>query len=769
MSASSVNASSTGQPLSAPDTFAGILPAPIVQQQPTGRVNAARMGVDIAGAQVGKTTGADNTNPFGGLAKWLDPIVQKKLEERKTEQMYEGMSRAAAGESVDQLREEQNPLLTLMGEDAPLVQGAQLQKSVTAVQDWAADISMRMPDYAKLDSKQFTQEYRTSMNAVLENLDPGAREMAKQQLFETMPRLAVTHGKARVAHLQKTLHDDTLGAIRSSAGALQAQEYGVQKGIINNFEYERAEQEVVNTWLVDMPGTTEEAQTRLRIQGAEMMLNEGNLLGYAAIKKSAEYKALPTEALSALELKEETARLKYENATPNLDGASTQYLELRRIIASGKYMSDEEVLQGVEAGAAANRAAGRIDQTNDAQYKALLSYRDAIQEQLANGRAKAASEEDKVTIKSNLYQQARLSPYNVNTSLLTVEEKGALADEDWRANSSDPQQRNQQLALIAADSGMAPTLLKARLSATVNHLQTGQPLSARNLADIEEMRNIALTGDVGPAALQGIIGTENYAAMTELANSGVELTNSTAVKQYMVTAKNRRAARPSKANFTDAEAAVKDGVNKWYSKFFLGAGKYQDLKEGSKARLTTDIAERAAGLMASYAVTADTATSMAAKEISDGSTIVGGVLISGGNWTKREDRMIAHVTRAVGGKTDPDVLNDAMIGAAAAKLASDASLVMEDGLNVLEAHELGGGNVVITYHTGTEGRFAGQTKELYLSAQEVAASYEQSFKLHTERRAAAKAAVKPRPFAGWGYGEWDKEAEAQKMRDRLNQ
>jgi hypothetical protein len=152
---------------------------------------------------------------MSALMKLGEGIIQPKLEEARTAAFVQGMQKAAQGQAITEIVDEQPWYSKLFGSTS-LVDGARAYTASSKAASASAEMEAKMPELRKLGANEFAT-YATQEITRQQTGDP-ATDMLAKQLANTLP--AVMKGQAK-AHLvyQQEQFVNSIGSAQTAAFA----------------------------------------------------------------------------------------------------------------------------------------------------------------------------------------------------------------------------------------------------------------------------------------------------------------------------------------------------------------------------------------------------------------------------------------------------------------------------------------------------------------------------------------------------------------------
>lgn len=548
--------------------FGATQPVPIQAKPYTAQAVApVAGGSGVAGkAQVGPVDlslgEANIPSMMGGFMEFADKYMAPKFAEQKKAAMYQGMLRQQAGESIDQMRKEQNPILTMFGQEGGLVQGAKIGASVSGTAQAFADIQADMPRLAQLTSADASKEMQKRFSDAYAGMeDDSVRALAAPQFFETHSALMVQHGKASVLYQKNKAVQTTITAGVDAGTAIQALAPGVKDGTVNSEVRDRA----VDSFLEQVdakPDDVSDAEWQGPTLGvAKGLLDNGNFEAFTAFKKSKSWAGLDQDQRDKLMLAEEGAHQRQATYNPAYKKGVVDRGNVEFALTQGatSFRSDDEVLAWMDMQNADNQkqfGTTALVYTNDDRARLLNQYRAGLSRKAAADDIEAGAARDYEADRAIFY--AAISTHgDTSTSTLTAEKMNGFSNAFYTdiLNEKDPTRQQAQLTnfvgAIAANPAFVPDLLRNPLTRDLSALRNGAPITPSMGASFAKAKLI-LSQPNGPAALDAILGGELSLAYKGLAAMGVDFNDPVAMEKATI---NMRAVGGTRATADDVAAA----------------------------------------------------------------------------------------------------------------------------------------------------------------------------------------------------------------------
>ena len=663
---------------------------------------------------------ADIPSMLGGFTEFANKVMAPKFAEKKKAAMYEGMLRQQAGESIEQLRAEQNPILTWLGQEGGLVEGAKIGASVSGTAKAFADIQADMPRLAEMTTADASAEMQKRFSDAYAGMeDDSVRALAAPQFFETHSALMVQHGKAAVLYKKKQAMQDTITASVDVGSAIQALAPGIKDGTVNSVDQQRAVDgflEIVDARPFDVSDTEWREHT---IGTANGLLNNGNFEGFNALKKSQSWGRLDQEQRDRLMLSEESAHQR--EATYNVvyqkDATDNNAVEFALTQGVSTFKSEEEVdawMTQVNVARQQSSGTTALVYNNNDRGRVLNMYRAGLSRAAAANAAAEGDARDAITLKT-IYDAGIASQGTSSTKALTGDQMNALSNSLYAdlLQEGDPDRQRARLTnfvgAIAANSDYVPDLLKNPLSRDLSALRNGAPLTPSMGSSFAQAKLI-LAQPNGPKALDNIVGGELSLAYQHVANLGIDFNDPVAMETASKSMRAAAASQPSSDDIARSEEFLGSAM----SSMFWKDGSLSEMGITDRGQRT--LISRVAPLAARYrkqfpGMTEQEVSQAALSDTVKGGDIVNGMYVPFNIATIKPKRMQTEVAALVGiPNVNTELYVDAQQRAANAQLrlqfrkqaGSGGKAVDEGGFNpehyeMVSGTAIGGGIVRATY------------------------------------------------------------------------
>ncbi|OZI20053.1 hypothetical protein CAL26_21095 [Bordetella genomosp. 9] len=554
----------------------------------------------------------------------LDQFVQQKQQE----QYFEGMSEVAQGKSLLEIQKEQPWYAKIFGPGAT-VRGAQAMTMMSAMDDAQSTFLQNMPELRK-QSPDVVRKYLVDQAKQIGSTgDPATDAMVQAKLAEQFGPMLDLHMKQHVAYVQEQ-NVTTFGNTLVSAGDTFQTARGVGDGFYTPEQQEQQKARALAAFQ-PLPGMTDEAWGKATAQAMQANMLKGNFAIVDAFKQTPEYQKLPLDTRNALERMQPYAVQWVQKNNPLYQGDASDTAGLHVALSQGsgpqsieqldKYIDSRNAAWTQKTGASTpffdndERARMHVMWFQGQEYlrrqqaplinaylKGEQQARDAQQQQtdlldgMSNGRAPIALD----------HMSADVVQATLRASFADSQRKGPEALRSWVGK------------LAVASQWGAKTVdsdLKNQLTTDANNFFVQGTLTTDGMRNSLGLMQVMATSPNGVAALAQYVGPENAAKMTMLVQSGVNLSDKSAVDAVRQAVQNGWKADVTQKDIKEAQAAI-DGEDPGFLKrnipiFGPGSVTGYDLNDDSKRRMAQDLAPNVARYMRGMGMDRDTATQLA--------------------------------------------------------------------------------------------------------------------------------------------------------------
>lgn len=631
------NPTGTTQLSGMPNTFAGVDPVPVVSKQSTVSYNVGTANT-VGGPATSRGAIAPDTSiapaQGTGILDLVNKAMAPRLAKMKQDAMFQGMQRAAAGESVDQLRAEQNPILSVFGVDSDVVSGAQMYTSISGVSSVQAELNAAMPDLRKKSAAEVGQISRDMMMKSMAGADPGTAAMMQQQFVEYWPQFLVQHGKEHVAWRKEDFADKAVIASNTGATSLQTLQQGVRNKTVNSAAMDQAKARYLET-IETPPGVSEEDWKPITMRSADQLLKDGNFAAYEVLKTSKAYQRLTPEQQDALKAREEPAFQRAAQYDPAYTGDLADKSQLLVSLQQGvsPFTNREALWAHMDALNAENaKTSGGTVPMYDNQDKAQFAA--ALDAGLERSARSARVQQDKAA--AAVYGQDVIDRAFNTTGTAGMEgvpdlDKGVGADRwfsSWMNEGNETKRtiiREKVAGTIAATADAVPPLMKRVLSRSVSAFNADGPLSPDSTEGFKVAAEL-LQSRNGRAALSRVVGADDAASIEYIVKSGLDPRDPDSLTTLRDLAVRGRGAVVTQDDRDSASASISSATSilPWKDGRLRGL----NLSAGAERTVTAIVADKVARYRKAYpGMDDDSITEYAIAHAMDGAEVVNGAYV----------------------------------------------------------------------------------------------------------------------------------------------
>jgi len=692
-------------------TFAGSEPKPLPGKPMTA------VAVQPQGGQVGQARGnpiaqnlsagpVDIPTMMGGFLDLASKVIEPKLKEMRQKAMYEGMQAYVAGAKIEDMRKEQNPIMTAFGGDGAFVRGAVLHQSASAVSTVGQHLNDNMEALAEMSPQQFGEYLQRVTADAYGQLDPAAQALASPQFLELHTQAMSTQVAAHEKFRKQQAVKYTVESVIAAGGVRQSMTSSIAAGTSNAADVEAADTRILEL-LDSKPASTstKEWQT-ITLRSGVGLLEQGNFKGFEVMKRSQAWQGLEQDQRDALEAKAEQAWQKQELTNPAyLSGVLTREGMLANLQqGTTQFETPEQVLSWIQEQNAINDRETGQPAFNNRETAQYIDAFYAGQARAAKAAALGADDE----LADQLFTRFVATTGSADASMLTTEQMQTRGSRMWQdiMATEDEEERgilaDKFVGAIAADGRAVPAVLKQQLGRDLSGIRNGDPITARSLTSLSIAQEV-MSRPNGVEAMSNIVGGENALAYKALLDIGIDFNDPTAVEKHSRSMRVAASAQPTQEEVTAMHSQIQSGRS-WapWKDGSLRADKLTD--PGSKV-LYSVAAPLAARYRKQYpGLSDDEVISAAMADARRGGDVVAGMFVrpnptSGGLVSPRDA-----VAERLGRPVQPKVYSAATMSAAHAATKAQADARGWADFNpakyrAVDSFNVGGGAVQLTFRT----------------------------------------------------------------------
>lgn len=240
-------------------------------------------------------------------------LLEPKIQQIQTQQYLQGAQRAAQGEALRDIVDEQPWYSRIFGPSSS-VQGARAIAQMKGVDDYLTGIQNDMPELRKLSSAEFGKLISTRMSDFMTG-DAAADAAIQTKMVESMGAITKAHTKANFKYTQDNMQKSMTGYMISGAQKLQAQAQQMLDGTLSVKDFGDVKAGFIGN-LMPMQGQTPESYWAGIEEATVDALATGNHHAANAVFDSGVFSAAPAEVRKKLI----DARYTYEKRTQETAG-----------------------------------------------------------------------------------------------------------------------------------------------------------------------------------------------------------------------------------------------------------------------------------------------------------------------------------------------------------------------------------------------------------------------------------------------------------------
>lgn len=493
------------------------------QAMRTGQVGGA-----VVTSQAAHIPDTGNNGTFAALAKLADGVIQPLIERERTAAYVRGMQRAAQGEAITEIVDEQPWFSQLFGATS-LVDGARAYTASAKAASVAADMEAKMPDLRKLSASEFG-DYATKAITTQTTGDATTDMLITQQLSTTLPAVMKGQAKAHMRFQQEQLETSIQSSQESTFALLgtvdaESRKPGATRDSSDVLETTLSTAKTVFAKPAEMK---QELHDKLLGESAIKAISGGNFAVYNLLKDSGKLAQLEPQMAYNVN---RTYQQASTQAKLNVPDQLLQKVADFRTMARQPGMTDEDILTAAKAiddeyYQMTGDKGGFIGKASTlAEMQQLREYRDAQQaaERRAVGAArdKAGKEQAELqqvfSLASRVVSGDGTQPYLMFSE--TPKEQQAVFDHVRATASPDTRLR----VLVGQYQVATDKVEKAQNeSAIAQALKAGDPALLHKVYVERYLPLVRAGGDLGTAVAEEYAGAygDKMAKYHSIANGG---------------------------------------------------------------------------------------------------------------------------------------------------------------------------------------------------------------------------------------------------------
>jgi hypothetical protein len=210
----------------------------------TGRVSYGTAPQQVQAQQAfAADTRPDPTADF--LVGLADKYVAGALAEKQQEMFNRGMQRAASGEALEEIKNDDPPFASIFGPSAS-VRGAMAMTQVQKVDGFVSSVYGAMPELAKMSPDEAGKRMMGLMQSQLTG-DHAVDNVIQTRIMEQMPTLMKAQTKANYKYVQESMARSHAFMVDSAGTTIQAAAQQVAHGALSQEDFDRARGAALNS------------------------------------------------------------------------------------------------------------------------------------------------------------------------------------------------------------------------------------------------------------------------------------------------------------------------------------------------------------------------------------------------------------------------------------------------------------------------------------------------------------------------------------------
>lgn len=621
-------------------------------------VGAGVPTTDFAGiAQTGMKT-------LEAVNKLAEGALKPYVERMEKQQYYEGMSKVAQGQALQQIEKDDPWYMNIFGPSAT-VRGAQAMTATTALQQAETEFMGNM-ESLRQQSPDAVRKFLVNQAATMGNTgDPLVDATVQAKLAESWGPMLKTHMREHLAWQQTDMMDKQTNQNLSIGNGLTAQRKAASTG------WDPTEQETAYANAVaassPAPGQTRDSWNRGMTQSLVANLRNGNFDYYNAVKASPLWGQLDVKVREQIEdsMPQYVAKDAQQNPATTTITNNIAGFEFNLAHGATGITTEHELdahIDGYNEQFKSRTGASEpfINNTKRAAlHKQWLAGQDAMQK----ATAKAGAADSKYLDSANVAAMAFTTGNYASIKGIELDPK-AVADVmnesfDREVGSGDAGRTTnyfRRAAQASPDEKLQSPKFKMMLDSGISGFLTGGS-AAPSKAQIQALgwaAELYKSGENGPEALTNYLGAEKAAKVAGFLSSGVDLNDPKGVVEFRTALQKGRADLSPTSDERKAVRSVISAENPGWLKQvvpFMGPGqltKYK-LTDEVVANLAKTVAPDAVRYATAYNVPLETATKIKLADTIKNADLLPGTIIPAQHNVQGESSLNAAVNRIIPG------------------------------------------------------------------------------------------------------------------------
>lgn len=503
------------------------------------------------------------TRDYDMLMKFAGPVLAKAQQKAEQGAYWEGVKRAATGESIKEIVDEQPWYAKIFG-DSPVVEGARAYTAQAKLDQTQASLQERMGELRKQSPDQVVQVYTGALDAMMTG-DPVTDAVLQQSAAQQLPLLLKQHAKEHYAYLQTNLKNTQFESWSPAAKVLQAAGQGYAVGTIDDKAWEVQKTQFLGK-IVPLDGQTDESYKQNILAMYGKAAQDGNFHAVSLMDEAGVRQFLSPEQLRTVDdqVFRYAQRAKGEYASQHM---AEDLAALQAAVRTGQVSPAEAATTARMMNQKFRRATGIPEDVVDVEKLTTTAAVELFQDQKAGLNAQQAKEQ-KLTNASIAFSAGYGASAYADTGLSKTE-----ADTAFRAAYGRAEDKVGFLvknAVTALDPYVSPAIAGAvRATVQGSILQEWNAGMESTFGEWQRLKSAPNGGEAAAAAYYGAYHAQ-FAALDSMVNRGIPIAQA---YDRVFNKPVPPAAELTKANRAALESAIKaanqyDGLKSWFSWFY---------------------------------------------------------------------------------------------------------------------------------------------------------------------------------------------------------
>lgn len=445
---------------------------------------------------------------FQVLARLGGDLIKPQLEAERAIKFAEGMQKAAQGQAIQEIVDEQPWYSKLFGPTS-LVDGARAYTAATTASTLAADMENNMPELRKLSASEMAKHAADRMIGAANTGDQTTDAMITQQVSASLPLVLKSQAKAHLRYQQEMLETSIKGNVTAAASLLGAVDNAKRTGgTTESDDVLGAGLKFLDTFTAP-EGMDPVLHDKILGEGIAGSLVDGNFAAYRFLETSGKLAKMDPQVAYNLR---RTYRQASDDAKLKLPYEFAVKLADFEVLANKEGTTDAKIIEAAtKINADYQQATGDFGnllapaQTVTEMRQLRMAEQQRL-DALARKRDAAETKEDKDALKiaviSGRAASAVSNPGYIMTSLSGSEQQEVF---DHIRMTADPKTR---LSVIVNQAGRATDKVeKDQINAEISSaLRTGSPDALYAVYVNRYAPLVAASGDLGEAVAASYAG-----------------------------------------------------------------------------------------------------------------------------------------------------------------------------------------------------------------------------------------------------------------------